>query len=355
MVAMRRLVPLILTLTLSGCSIWLDYDSIEFEDDDASISDVKNIYKDGSSKDAKLIDGGLDGAEKDSATDGGDGDVAPRVDCKGVANGTAVIDACGVCGGDGTSCADCKGVPHGTAVEDVCGVCDGDGTSCLDCRGVVNGPAQLDVCGVCEGDGTSCLDCNNVPNGGAVVDACGVCGGEGKSCSCKPGTFCERIVDSHNKVRQSINEGSFMGEPKPSSPLPMLTWDPKLAAVAANYAKNCIWEHNGNRERDYAAQGGSGYVGENLAVVGGSKEPSTDKTVIDQWSSEAQHYNYSSNSCQSGEQCGHYTQVVWSATLRVGCAIQYCSSWATSEPGWAGMFTVCNYAPGGNYEGQRPY
>ncbi len=29
------------------------------------------------------------------------------------------------------SCADCKGIPNGNAVEDQCGVCEGDGTYCL--------------------------------------------------------------------------------------------------------------------------------------------------------------------------------------------------------------------------------
>lgn len=75
------------------------------------------------------------------------------------ANGR-VIDECGVCGGDNSSCADCAGVPNGSAMVDQCGVCGGNGTSCLDCNGVVNGTAQLDRCGVCNGDGNSCLQCS---------------------------------------------------------------------------------------------------------------------------------------------------------------------------------------------------
>jgi len=41
-----------------------------------------------------------------------------------------VIDACGLCGGDGTSCAGCDGVPNSGLVFDRCGVCGGDGTTC---------------------------------------------------------------------------------------------------------------------------------------------------------------------------------------------------------------------------------
>jgi len=102
-------------------------------------------------------------------------------DCAGFAGGNAVVDDCGVCGGDGSSCADCAGVPNG------------DDLSCVDCAGVLNGDAVEDACGVCGGDDSSCLDCSGVPNGEdlscadcagvpngeAVLDACGVCDGDG--------------------------------------------------------------------------------------------------------------------------------------------------------------------------------
>lgn len=62
-----------------------------------------------------------------------------------------------------TACQlDCEGTPNGTKVVDQCGVCGGDNTSCLDCEGTINGTKVLDRCGVCGGDGNSCLGCNNV-------------------------------------------------------------------------------------------------------------------------------------------------------------------------------------------------
>ncbi len=109
------------------------------------------------------------------------------VDCAGVPNGTAAIDACGVCAGGTTglvpdaSCTDCAGVVNGTAAVDACGVCAGGTTglipdaSCTDCAGVVNGTAAVDACGVCAGGTTglvpdaSCTDCLGVVNGTAVV------------------------------------------------------------------------------------------------------------------------------------------------------------------------------------------
>ena len=47
--------------------------------------------------------------------------------------------------------------------------------------------------------------------------------------------------------------------------------------------------------------------------------------------------------------CGHYTQVVWRNTTKIGCAIYTC-------PGFQyGSTVVCDYGPGGNIGGQSPY
>ncbi|MGI6679918.1 MAG: hypothetical protein ACOX3T_00240, partial [Bdellovibrionota bacterium] len=86
---------------------------------------------------------------------------ACEIDCFGVPGGSARLDVCGVCDGDGTSCLDCAGVPFGNAKYDLCGVCNGN-NKCVDCAGVPYGDAKLDRCGVCNGDGTSCLGCVDV-------------------------------------------------------------------------------------------------------------------------------------------------------------------------------------------------
>ena len=48
-------------------------------------------------------------------------------DCDG--NCTAIVDECGECGGDNSSCEDCAGTPNGSAVVDGCGVCEGDNSN----------------------------------------------------------------------------------------------------------------------------------------------------------------------------------------------------------------------------------
>ena len=39
-----------------------------------------------------------------------------------------------------------------------------------DCAGVLGGDAMVDACGVCEGDGSSCADCAGVPNGESMAE-----------------------------------------------------------------------------------------------------------------------------------------------------------------------------------------
>ncbi len=55
--------------------------------------------------------------------------VGPDAGCDGVCFSEAVVDDCGECSGDNSSCADCAGVPNGDAELDQCGVCEGDGSA----------------------------------------------------------------------------------------------------------------------------------------------------------------------------------------------------------------------------------
>lgn len=150
------------------------------------------------------------------------GDNSSCADCRGIPNGGATIDQCGICGGDNSSCSDCLGIPNGKAKLDFCGICDGDGSSCIDCFGELNGLAKEDACGVCGGDNSSCADCKGVPYGNATLDVCGVCGGDGSSCidcngtlggdvisgtPCKASSFgacAEGVLDDNCKCRPSL-------------------------------------------------------------------------------------------------------------------------------------------------------
>lgn len=44
--------------------------------------------------------------------------------------------------------------------------------------------------------------------------------------------------------------------------------------------------------------------------------------AVDDWDSEKQYYDYSTNSCADGQMCGHYTQNVWAGSTTVGCGVR---------------------------------
>ncbi|XP_073271029.1 pathogenesis-related protein PR-1 [Primulina huaijiensis] len=120
--------------------------------------------------------------------------------------------------------------------------------------------------------------------------------------------------------------------------LPPLVWDTKLAKYAAWYANlrrgDCELEHS------------NGPYGEN--IFWGSGNGWTPVQAANAWVAERRGYNYRSNSCANGMECGHYTQIVWRDTRRIGCARVVCY-------GGRGVFMTCNYDPPGNYIGEKPY
>jgi hypothetical protein len=102
-------------------------------------------------------------------------------------------------------------------------------------------------------------------------------------------------------------------------------------------------DHNPN-----ASMGHPYYVGENVFGTSGTARPDTAQQAVTSWASEGARYDHASNTC-SGTTCGHYTQIVWRATRKLGCALGDC-------PGLTFRTSlVCNYGPGGNVNGQRPY
>jgi hypothetical protein len=152
----------------------------------------------------------------------------------------------------------------------------------------------------------------------------------------------DAFVTAHNQAR------SGPLDPPPSPALPPVSWDGVLADSVYNYALRCqgangLLSHNANRSEDYQALGGSGYVGENIYGTSGAATPAG---AVALWMSEASSYDYNSGSFGSA---GHYTQIVWRASVRIGCAIVDCPALTYHNT------VICDYAPGGNITGQKPY
>lgn len=151
------------------------------------------------------------------------------------------------------------------------------------------------------------------------------------------------FISAHNNARSGALN------PPPSPALPPVSWDPILADSAYNYLVKCqsaagsLVDHNANRSSDYVVLGGSGYVGENIYAMQGAAATPTAAVAL--WMGEASSYDYATNSGNAG----HYTQVVWRASVRIGCAIVTCPAVKYSNT------ILCDYSPGGNISGQKPY
>ncbi|XP_040904488.1 peptidase inhibitor 16-like [Toxotes jaculatrix] len=143
----------------------------------------------------------------------------------------------------------------------------------------------------------------------------------------------EMLVELHNHYRGLVS-------PSATAMLP-LKWDTGLKLIAEGYATKCIWNHNPELED----------TGENLFAGTGALDL---REALEKWFLEHLDYDYHNNTCDEDKMCGHYTQMVWADTHRVGCAFHLCNTMEGLE--WERVsFLVCNYFPAGNFEGERPY
>ncbi|WP_299880776.1 CAP domain-containing protein [uncultured Cocleimonas sp.] len=152
------------------------------------------------------------------------------------------------------------------------------------------------------------------------------------------------ILSSHNQVRAQYNQ-----QP--------LSWSNELSKYAQQWVdhlaqtQNCEMIHRPNQSGGQFQQ----IHGENLfwaspeEFSGGVKKIQRfhPTEVVKAWAEEANFYDYQNNRCQPGQDCGHFTQMVWHESQQVGCAKAICPD---KSQIWA-----CNYHPRGNYIGEWPY
>jgi hypothetical protein len=128
-------------------------------------------------------------------------------------------------------------------------------------------------------------------------------------------------------------------------------WDDQLASNAQTWvdalvARGGTLAHDNPADPNDPATGSAKGEGENLA--GGQSAA----TAPGQWYEEKPLFDVASN--KSGfngtnpdwVNWGHYTQMMWSATTKIGCG---------TAPGPQFQITSCRYSPPGNFDGQLPY
>ncbi len=134
-----------------------------------------------------------------------------------------------------------------------------------------------------------------------------------------------------------------------------LTWDDTLASYAQRWADylrdndKCLIAHRSTK----GITEGKRY-GENLALYWTS-EPVAPGAFVSSpefanlgWSQECEDYDYDTTHCTPHKKCGHFTQVVWQATKKIGCAVAVCDGTKTFKNSGRAEVWVCNYDPPGN-------
>lgn len=135
------------------------------------------------------------------------------------------------------------------------------------------------------------------------------------------------ILEEHNKERAQIG-------------VPLLRWDPQLAAGAMTYAA----ELARTGQRVHAPREGRGAVRENLnqGMLGWSAGQ-----MMQNWLKEERNFYPGTypNVTRTGnwQDVSHYTQMIWPTTTHIGCGL-------SSGSGY--QWLVCRYSPGGNKDGQ---
>lgn len=156
----------------------------------------------------------------------------------------------------------------------------------------------------------------------------------------------DAVLAAHNNARKNDVPGNTGG------PLPNLEWDDALATASQTYAETLAKtkcgsiDHDDNRGDD---------VGENLYTSGttdASAPPGSGADAVASWVAEKADYTYASNTCAPEKACGHYTQVVWRDTTKVGCGRATCTADDFVNTVW-----VCRYSPAGNMntDTTKPY
>lgn len=128
--------------------------------------------------------------------------------------------------------------------------------------------------------------------------------------------------------------------------VPLLSWDSELAASAQAWA-DIVPSTAGHSPTPRLDSNGA-WVGENA----GSCTSCVGVDRVNKWYSEIEHtspYGEAQGSTVAGETVGHYTQVVWKSTTKLGCG----TAPFVHHSGSQRDYWVCQYgSTAGNYGGQ---
>ncbi|XP_046569637.1 uncharacterized protein LOC124277960 [Haliotis rubra] len=147
-----------------------------------------------------------------------------------------------------------------------------------------------------------------------------------------------KIVDRHNEIRREVG----------ASDMREMVWDDGLSKAAENWVKSCRYE----RAPSYITDCGQNLYYANHLVQTWNGIDRTVRKAIATWDGDKAYFRY-------GKDCGSacaYSQVVWSTSTRVGCAMNRCYRMQAGayEKRYTTLF-ACFYSPKGEMTNDFPY
>jgi pathogenesis-related protein 1 len=139
-----------------------------------------------------------------------------------------------------------------------------------------------------------------------------------------------QLLTSHNKARAKVGLGP-------------LVWSDRLAFYAHEWADHLASTSRRMEHRPHSGRWKQEH-GENLFMGTAGYYGVGDAAAM--WEREKSVYDGGTINESNVHACGHYTQIVWRTTKRIGCAKVECAG---------NVIVVCNYDPPGNVLGRTPY
>lgn len=150
-----------------------------------------------------------------------------------------------------------------------------------------------------------------------------------------PNNYRAQVLHQHNIHRRNHSANA-------------IAWDQDLTKIALDIAKSCTFAHN-------VTAGGGGY-GQNIAA--GTPPTQVAKIITNEFYNGEEPwfqglYGLAQPPMTNFEHWGHFSQVVWNNSQTVGCATVKCPNGVKNVgSNVLPYFTVCNYKPPGNFQGQ---
>jgi len=143
-------------------------------------------------------------------------------------------------------------------------------------------------------------------------------------------------VGSHNKLR-ALHQNT-----------PNVEWDDSLAARAQSYADTLVAINKASATTQLIHESPADGMGENLYWADNQKVKTCAEATL-AWYEEIKDYSYATAGSKNGKAVGHFTQVVWKNSVRIGVGIATMPSRKYAKYGNKETFIVAKYSPQGNF------